>query len=234
MSLINTGVMEKVKAALPNQIGSNGRWTETTVTSLIIAADRATRDRCEVHYATAEIDLVDDQVSYDVPQNFIEINKVEFSLDGTNYDWFVRNKSMTDLDRISHTWRIDRSTRPDFYALLSAVGVQDNGDADVPSQILLYPTLLTAGSAKIKVTGVMIPAVGSHLGAVMPEDVQSKCHVPYVLSLLYAVSAPERSAEYHEKWKQGCESVMSRFRSQYKDNPARAGRSQYSRAWTRT
>lgn len=234
MSNIGTGVLEKLQAALPNQIGANARWTEGTITSLIIAADRATRDKCEVHYATAEISLVDDQVSYDVPQNFITINKVEFSLDGTNYDWFVRNKSLTDLDRVSHTWRTDNSTRVDFYCLLSAIGVQDNGDADVPSQILLYPHLETAGSAKIKLTGVMVPAVGAFTAAKMPDDVQSKCHVPFVLSVLYAVSAPERSAEYYEKFLQGCESVMSRFRSQYKDNPSRSGRSRYTRPWTRT
>lgn len=235
MSTINTGVLEKLRAALPNQIGANARWTESTVKAIIIAADRATRDKCEVHYATAEITLTNDTVSYDVPPNFITINKVEFSLDGTNYDWFVRNKSLTDLDRVSHTWRNDNGARPDFYGLLSAIGVQDNGNGgSVPSQILLYPHLLTAGSAKIRLTGVMVPAVGAHLVAKMPEDVQSKCHVPYVLSVLYAVSAPKRSAEYYQKFLQGCESVMSRFRSQYKDNPSRPGRSQYERNWTRT
>jgi hypothetical protein len=40
---------------------------------------------------------------------------------------------MTDLDGCSHSWRTDRSTRPDAYTLLSAPGVQDNGDAVVPS-----------------------------------------------------------------------------------------------------
>lgn len=219
MSSVATEVLAKVKADLPNQIGDNARWTDALVTNLILAADRATRDKCEVHYAEQEISLTDDTVSYDVAQNFISIEKVEFALDGTNYDWLLKSMSMTDLDSVSRSWRTDRSTRPDSYTLLSAPGVQDNGDGSVPSQILIYPAMTTAASATIKITGLMVPAVGGFLTAVMPEDVQAKCHVPFVKSVLYAVESPQRAAEEWQKFVSGCEAVRNRFRSQYKDFP---------------
>lgn len=226
MGNVATGVLAKVKAQLPNQIGTNLRWTDATVGSLILAADRATRDLCEVNYGEVEIDLIDDTIGYELSPIFISINKVEFALDGTTYDWILASQSMTDLDSRSHSWRTDRSTRPDFYALLSAPGVQRGGtvaaeSAIVPSQILLYPALTSAGSAKIKVTGVVVPGVNMFAGANAPNDVQTKCHVPYVLSILYAVESPERSAAEYQKFKKGCETVRNRFRSQYKDHPAR-------------
>ena len=227
MSNVLAGMIEKVKAKLPDQIGLNARWTDDLLKAIIIAADRATRDLCEVHRLTTEITLTDDTISYDVPTNYISIDKVEFSLDGTNYDWLLQSRSTFDLDAISHTWRTDRSTRPDFYTMLSAVGVQGNGTDETPSQILLYPALTTAGSAKIRVTGVAVPLVNQYTSAiqtaVMPEDVQSRCLVPYVLSVLFATSSPERSAGEYQKFKSGCEEVRNRFRSQFSDHPSRTG-----------
>jgi len=234
MSNVYTNALLKVQAQLPNQIGDNGRWTTATVRELLLAADRATRDQCEVNYGSVEISLTDDTISYDVASSFISITKVEFALDGTTYDWILHSLSMTDLDRKSSSWRTDRSTRPDFFTLLSAPGVQDNGDAEVPSQILLYPSLLSAGSAKIKITGVVIPAAGQFASAEAPNDVQASCHVPYVLSVLYAVESPEKAAMYFKKFKQGCEIVRNRFRSQYKNHPQRPGSAQYSNTWSRT
>jgi len=222
MSKVLAGVMEKVKAALPDQIGTNSRFDEGTVNNMIVAADRATRDLCEVHYAEQIINLADDTVSYDVAQTFISVNKVEFALDGTNYNWILKSKSVPDLDYLSWTWRTDRSTRPDFYSFLSAVGVQDNGDGVVPSQILLYPALGTAGSATIRLTGVGVAPVGAVAMVDMTEDVQTSCHVPYVMSLLFAVESPERAMAYWQKFIDGCERHRARFISQYKDNPGRS------------
>jgi len=123
MSEVIAGVLAKVKARLPDQIGQNSRWTETLISDLTILADRHTRDLCEVHKAEAEFALSDDTISYDVPSHFISIDKVEFALDGTNYDWLLQSRSMKDLDTVSHSWRTDRSTRPDFYTLLSVPGL---------------------------------------------------------------------------------------------------------------
>jgi len=124
MSDVIAGALAKVKARIPDQIGINSRWTETLVTNIIIAADRATRDRCEVHRYEFPVELSDDVISYGILSGFVSIDKVEFSLDGTNYDWLLQSRGLEDLDAISHSWRTDRSTRPDFYSLLSAPGVQ--------------------------------------------------------------------------------------------------------------
>ena len=234
MSTVLSGVMAKVQAALPDQIGQNSRWDTTTVQSLIVAADRATKDLCEIHRGSVEISMVDDTISYDVATDFISIDKVEFSLDGTNYDWLLQPRSLVDLDRLSQSWRNDRSTRPDFYSLLSAPGVQEDSVGVVPSQILLYPSLATAGSATLRITGVVIPVGLQIINGVAPEDVQSKCHVPYVLSVLYAVESPRRAAEYYAQFKQGCESVRNRFRAQYAEHPSRSGGTQYSNIEPRT
>ena len=221
MGLVESGVLAKLQAKLPNQIGSNARWETSIVTSLIQAADRAVRERIEVSQDTAVISFTDDKVEYDVPTNFITINKVEFSLDGTNYDWLLQPRSLSDLDTISYSWRTDRSARPDFYSLLSAPGVLADASANVPSKIVIYPTLQTAGSATLRITGVVIPAVGGSVAAYAPEDVQNKCHVPFVLACLYAVQEPTLAFEYYEKFKLGCDEMRNRFKSQYKDYPAR-------------
>jgi len=231
MSDVVTGVLAKVKADMPDLIGTNLRWSDALVTELIIAADRATRDKCEVHFAAQTITLADDTITYDLSQNFISIEKVEFALDGANYDWSLKSMSMSDLDSISRSWRTQRSARPDVYTLLSTPGVQDNGDGVVPSQIIIYPAMTTAGSATLLVTGVMVPAVGAYVAdlvtplpaAVMPEDVQAKCHVPFVKAILYAVESPTRAAEEWQNFLKGCEAERNRFRSQFTEFPARMG-----------
>ncbi len=225
MSDVIAGALAKVKARVPDQIGLNSRWTESHVTNIIIAADRATRDLCEVHRLELPIVLTDDTISYGILSGFVSIDKVEFSLDGTNYDWLLQSRSLGDLDGISHSWRTDRSSRPDFYSLLSAPGVQseDGLPANSPSQIVLYPGLATPSGARIKITGTYCPIPGTYAsGLVMePEDVQSKCIVPFVLSVLYATADSNRSAEEYQKFKDGCEDVRNRFRSQYKNFPSR-------------
>ncbi len=228
MSNVITGTKAKVKARVPDQIGLNARWTEAFIESLIIAADRATRDLCEIQRQESVLSLSNDELSYDVPSFFISIDKVEFSLDGTNYDWLLQSRGMTDLDAISHSWRNDRSTRPDFYTLLSAPGVQKDSGSDSPSKILLYPTLEAAGSAKIRLTGVAVPPLNlnTYNSVVIPDDVQSKCLVPYVMSVLYATSSPELSLQEYKKFKSGCEALRNRFRSQMKNAPSRRGGSE--------
>jgi len=69
----------------------------------------------------------------------------------------------------------------------------------------------------------MVPPIATYgAGNVMlPEDVQSKCLVPFIMSVLYAVTSPESAAREYDTFKKGCEEVRNRFRAQYKDQPAR-------------
>ena len=230
MSNVRTGVLAKLQARLPDKIGPNAVWSQFLIESLTVMADRATRDLCEVHRDSYELTLSDDSIYADVPDHFISIDKVEFALDGTNYDWLLQPMSMSDLDRVSHSWRTDRGARPDFYVLLSAPGIPDDVEPIpdvVLSKLMFYPALTTVGSAKLRITGVVVPKnideLAPYVSVVMPEDVQSKCHVPYILSVLYATSEPARAAEEYQKFKQGCETVRNRFRSQYADFPSRRG-----------
>ena len=231
MSNVRTGVLAKLQARLPDQIGPNARWSQFLIEALTVAADRATRDLCEVHRDSYELTLSDDSIYADVPDHFISIDKVEFALDGTNYDWLLQPMSMSDLDGVSHSWRTDRGARPDFYVLLSAPGIPDDVETTpvdvVLSKLMFYPALNTVGSAKLRITGVVVPqnvgVVTPYNSIVMPEDVQSKCLIPYILSVLYATAEPARAAEEYQKFKLGCETVRNRFRSQYADFPSRRG-----------
>lgn len=221
MGLVLDGVRAKVQAALPDQIGTNTRWDTTTIDTLIKAVDRIVRERVEASHDTAVISLTDATVGYEIPVNFITITKVEFALDGTNYDWLLQPRSLTDLDSISYTWRTDRSARPDFYSLLSAPGVLSDSGGSIPSKIYLTPVPAVAGSATIRLSGLAVPEVGDYTTARVPDDVQVRCHVPLVLANLLAVQEPELAFQYYQRGREGIREMANRFKSQYKDRPAR-------------
>jgi len=226
MSAVLSGVLAKVKYLLPDQIGANKRWTEQTVNAYIVAADRAVRERCAILQHEQEITLQSADHGYNLDTAFVNIDFVEFSEDGTNYDWRLKPARMSDFDEIAPNWRDISGSRPDLYCIISTPGTQPLASEDpAPAQIIIYPYVSTVSGEKIKVSGSgVIESEAAMASALVADDVQKKCHVPYVLALLYSVADPDKSAAKWREFLAGVEAVHDRFISEYMDRPSRGTR----------
>lgn len=214
MSTILTDGLDMVKGMVPGLVGTNKRWTDDLVSTLLVAADREVRERLLVHTHEQEIALADDDASYTLDPEFVGITLVEFALDGTTYDWTVRAASYADMDAAHFKWRSARNARPEMYFISSTPGVPT-------ASIVLYPCPSTAGSSKIRVSGPGVVPVASQSTATMPLDVLKKCHVPFVLAVLYSKEAPETASQYYQSFEEGCEIVSDRFyRNQMNNRPS--------------
>jgi len=165
-------------------------------------ADRAVRERTENFYYEQEIVLVADTLEYTLDSEFIEIVGVEFASDGSTYDRYLKPATLDDLDSKTIGWRDSGGTRPDYYTLLSAPGCPE-------AKILIWRPMTSVDSQTINVIGF---GVGTTTTTV-PDDIQGKCHVPYVMALLKAKSAPEEAARWFGKYLDGCETIIGRTRS---------------------
>ena len=223
-TVLGTG-LQMVKDLLPEQVGTNKRWTDAVVQAVIACADRAVRERVGVHFHTQTITLANDTATYDLDPEFVSIDTVEFALDGSNYDWKLEAKSLKDMSERMPLWRQSRGTRPDLYALLSAPGTQgQTSPAVTPAQIVIYPCIATVTAETILVTGEAVIGNTTDLAtATVGTDILKKCHIPYILCVLYAVESPERAAAEFQNFIAGCQTVKSRFGAQG-ETPSRAVR----------
>ena len=223
-TVLGTG-LQMVKDLLPEQVGTNKRWTDAFVQAVIACADRAVRERIGVHFHTQVITLANDTATYDLDPEFVSIDTIEFSTDGTTYDWRLEAQSLKGMSDRMPAWRDSRGTRPDLYALLSTPGTQGQASpAIVPSQVVIYPCLASVTSETIRVTGSAVIGNTTDLAtATVGTDILKKCHLPYVLSVLYAVESPERAQVEYDNFIVGCQTVKSRFGAQG-ETPSRAVR----------
>jgi hypothetical protein len=210
MSQVVSGVTQKLQDLLPGQIGTNLRWTTSDVERHIMLADRAVRERTGNLYHQQEITLANDTAEYTLDSEFIDIVSVEFASDGSTYDDYLKPVTLDDLDKISLNWRDDGGTRPDYYAVLSAPGLPT-------AKILVYRKIATVDAQTIRVTGL---GIGTSTTTVS-DDVQQRCHVPYVMAILYAHENPRRSAELFGEFLGNCDEVRRRTLSKYANGPAR-------------
>ena len=204
MSQVVTGVLQKLQDLMPGDIGDNLRWSTSDVERYTILADRAVRERTENLYHRQTINLVQDTLEYSLDTEFIDIVSVEYASDGSTYDYYLRPITLDDLDKISLSWRDDGGVRPEFYTVLSAPGM-------AITKLLVYRPMTSVDSQTLRVTGI---GIGTGTTAV-PDDVQGKCHVPYVMAILMASDAPQKSAEWFGQYLSGCDEVRRRTRSRY-------------------
>ena len=211
-SQVQSGVLEKVQDLLPNQIGTNRAWATESVERHIMNADRLVRERTGNLYHQQEITLANATLEYALDTEFIDIVSVEFAIDGSTYDWYLRPITLDDLDKISLSWRDDGSARPEFYTLLSTPGL--------PScKIQIYRPIATVGAQTILVTGLGIGTTTT----TCPDDVQNKCHVPHVMSVLLAKKNPQEAASWFQQYVAGCEVVRRRTLSRHSKGTLKIG-----------
>lgn len=211
--------LNMVKALVPGQVGSNKRWTDDLIQTLLVAADRAVRERLEIHAHEQLITLVAGTSTYDLDPEFVGIALVEYSLGGTEYDHTLVPASYDDLDRNHWRWRQQSGARPEAYGLASCPGVQQDGVSNY-SQIVVYPTPTATGY--LRVGGCGIAPVADQATMTAPMDVLKKCYVPYVLTCLYAVESPKRAISEYASFVDGCQIVRDRFYQNHSlDRPSR-------------
>jgi len=204
MSELVSGVTEKLQDLLPGQIGSNARWTTTDVERHIMMADRAVRERLENRYHEQEISLVADTAEYTLDSEFIDIVSVEYASDGSTYDYYLSPVTFDDLDKIDIGWRDNGGSRPEYYTLISAPGLPQ-------AKIHVYRPMTSVDSQTIRVTGIGLGATDTEV----PDDIQAKCHVPYVMCMLMAHESPRESTDWFRKYLDGVEEIRRRTRSRY-------------------
>lgn len=212
MSQVVTGVTEKLQDLLPGQIGTNLRWSTSDVERHIMSADRAVRERTENRLHRQEISLVADQLEYTLDSEFIDIASVEFAIDGSTYDYHLAPVTLSDLDKTDIGWRDNGGIRPECYTVLSAPGLNT-------SKLLVYRPMTSVDAQTIRVTGI---GLGDSEDDV-PDDVQAKCHVPYVMAMLKAGEDDQAAARWFGEYLGGCDEIRRRTRSPYAGGTTKLG-----------
>ena len=203
-----TDVKQKVQDLLPDQIGTGLRWTDSFVNTVARAADYAACDRCECAWHTQEIGLVADTLEYALDPDLISVVSVEFSSDGTNYDNYLRPATFKEFDELSMSWRDDRGSTPQWYALLGCPGLPETTtDAGDAASIVIYRSLSSVDSEKIKVGGFAIDPNGLHG---VDDFIMDEAHVNYVMAILLATANPQKAMELYGKFLKGCEKSRER------------------------
>ena len=213
MSAVVAGTLAKLDTLLPGRIGDNKAYTTSYVTDLIMAGFYEVADECGVLNVTQDISLTQDTLLYDLDSTFITVEYVEFKSDGSDVDGHLKPVTLRDIDLMSRKWRDDRGTRPEFYSLLSTPGTQ-NITTTGGAQIQIWRPMSSVSAEIITVTGL---GIGSSSTS-MPDDIQRLCLVPYVMSHLKAVTAPQEAVKYYRMFEDGCDRVRGRYGHRYEES----------------
>lgn len=218
MPAIVSSVLTKVQDKLPNQIGDNKHWSTSFVQAIALAAAHAADERIGMTWVQDEISLTDDTAEYDLDSSLISVETVEFALDGSTYNQHLLPVLYSDLDQLSRTWRDDRGTLPEYYALLSTPGSQIVNTV-YGAKIIIYRPLTTAGSATIRVGGWGIGTASTDVA----DSVMDQVHVPYVMAVLRAEHDVNEAGMWYQRFKDGCDRMKGKRVSPYAQQPVRLG-----------
>ena len=218
MSAVGAGVLGKLQDLLPGQIGDNKAYSTAYVNAIILAAHYAVTERTETQFVSEDITLVADTLEYDLSSKFITVASVDFKSDGSIIDGSLTAATMDDFDRLSLSWRDDRGTRPEYYALLSAPGTRVTTAGVPDSRIMIYRQMSAVTSEVITVNGI---GMESDLLDSVPNDVQDYCVVPYCMSHLYANRDIKYAMGQYDKFVAGCVKMAGRYLNKFVENPVR-------------
>jgi hypothetical protein len=210
MSQVVTGVTQKLQDLLPDQIGTNKRWTTSALERYIMLADRAVRERTENLVSSQTIPLISGTAAYTLDSEFIDVVAVEYSdAHATGpWDYYLKSATFDDYDRLNLSWRDDGGSRPEWYTLIGAPGLPT-------AQIHVHRPLTTATTQGIRVWGHRIGTTTTRV----PDHVQERAHVPYVMAMLLAGEDPQQAAMWFGRFKSGVEEVARRSVSKYAQPP---------------
>jgi hypothetical protein len=94
---------------------------------------------------------------------------------------------------------------------LSVPGLQNVSTTGVDAKVIIYPASSSVGSSKIKVSGIGIGSATSNV----PDGVQDRVHVPYVMAILRAVQDAGEASMWYDKYLYECDKIKGRFLTPY-------------------
>ena len=204
MSALISGVTSRVRAMMPEY---ENRWTDAEIQTLVHTADLAVREGASVEWASHEIELIDGAYYYALPTDVVEVRSVEFSRDGLTYEGgWLECVSFEDMDDVSATWQTDAGTEPSLFSLLSVPGTTTY------SKIMIWRPILSTSGQKVRVNYIKCRAAESDLtGQSMPDEVQERVYIPYVMSLMKQLDDPQMAAEYMAEYRRNLGWVKARY-----------------------
>lgn len=188
MSALLTGVTDRVKRLVPNY---GSRWTDALIQSVVHLADAAVREEAETVWKSHDITLNGGALWYSLPNDVVTVESVMYSIDGTDFDKPLYPAAFAELDRMSYSWNDDTGISPTYYSLWCAPGTSDY------SRIMIWPAVSAATAEKIRVNYLGAYSDEGALAAVdVPDWVQDRVYVPFVLGVLLRLEDPDRAEDH--------------------------------------
>ena len=210
MGNIVTEVTQKIRDRVPD---SAGRWEDSHIRSMLHLADLAIKEEAESYWGTETISLQSGSLYYGLPESIIAVRAVEFSTDGSDYDYRLKPITYDKLDRVDGNWMNATATIPEHYLLISAPGVEGY------SRIMIWRPIASVTNETIRLQCLKcFPENNlSFVAATAPGEIQDRLYVPYTLALLYGTIDPRRASSYMEEYGQNVSDVASRYGSRYEE-----------------
>ena len=169
-------IITRVKERLDEDAATSQRYTDADITEYTLDGARFYVASTGCQYASTTITTVDYQMLYDLPCDFIQVERVLWDRDGEYYP--LEATSPRTLDEYIYQWQRQTDTRPRGYFIFA------------PRKIGLYP--LTGGEDVIV---HYQQDVHDSIAAVPVEDHEAL--VEYVLARLLAAEGQTQYAAEH-------------------------------------
>ena len=192
-------VISRVRALHPD---SEGRFSDTLLSSYANAADSLVRERTGMSLTTADVTLLPNVIYYGLPSDAIAIKDVLWSTDGTSFDeGILQPITFRDLDDRTRFWKNDTGSRPEWYGILGTPGA--------PGCYIMVWRPVTVEGQVIRViykTTNTSELSGRHIDLSV---------LPYVMSLIYAQDDEDLFNYWFGKYQQGVETLYDEYASRH-------------------
>jgi len=195
-------VISRVRALHPD---SEGRFSDTLLSSYANAADSLVRERTGMSVTHTDIALLPNVIYYALPSDAIAIKDVLWSSDGGSFDEGILNPmTFRDLDDRTRFWKSDTGSRPEWYGILGTPGA--------PGCYIMVWRPVTDEGQEIRVvyrTKNTSDLSGRHIDLAI---------LPYVMSLIYAQDDEDLFNYWFGKYLEGVEILAGEYRNRHGDS----------------
>lgn len=209
MSLVSK-VTERVRAHY--RFGSS-RYDDSRIRAMAHSADCAVREYVEPTHSTYDIDLLAGVIYYPLPLDMIRVRSVLYSSNGSTFtDGVLKPMVITDLDDTYSLWINNTGNRPEHYGILSTPGTDG-------CFLVVWMPMASVTSEKVRVVYTSCePENNTDFESVDDLDdwILDTCHVPHVLSQIYALEDAERFKSYWMDYLDGAEKARIHFANRYR------------------
>ncbi len=216
MSLVSK-VTERVRSYYKY---GGSRYTDTRLQAMVHAADCAIREYAEPTVATVDIPLLAETLYYPMPSDVVRVRSVLYSSDGVNFvDGVLKPFVVSDLDTTYRLWINNTGVTPEHYGILSTPGTPG-------CYLVVWMPLLTVTTQKVRIEYTKCyDENDSTFEAVDDLDdwILDTCHVPHVLSQIYAMENIDKFKGYWTEYMAGVEKARCHFANRHTSISPRSG-----------